>query len=91
MRYYKVEEHTFETLDGRRVNLKDPLPIAPKAPQRIPGKADSGVMLDEIASRPEIYGDGMEAEAYKIFDENIAELFESRFNLESIALIRVPV
>jgi hypothetical protein len=91
MRYYKAEEHTFEAADGRRINLKDPLPIAPKSSQSIPVKTDSGVMLDEIASRPNVYGEGMEAEAYKIFDENITELFESRFNMETIAALRIPL
>jgi hypothetical protein len=90
MRYYKSEEHTFETADGRQINLKEILPIPSKAFYSMPVKIDSGVMLDEIASRPEIYGEGMEAEAYRIFDENIVELFEARFNMANISALRAP-
>jgi hypothetical protein len=90
MRYYKAEEHTFSPADGRQINLKEILPITPRASNTITVKIDSGVMLDEIASRPEIYGDGMEAEAYRIFDENIVELFEARFNMNIVSTLRVP-
>lgn len=91
MRYYKAEEHTFETADGRHINLKDPLPIPPKAARSIPVTIDSVLMLDEIASRPKVYGEGREAEAYRIFNENIVELFEARFNTGALAVLRIPL
>jgi hypothetical protein len=90
MRYYQSEEEMFETFEGRKVNLKQIIPVVPKAIYSITVKVDSGTMLDEIASRPNIYGEGMEAESYRIFDENIVELFESRFNMGIIPTLRVP-
>jgi hypothetical protein len=49
-----------------------------------------GDMLDEIASRREIYGDGNEGEAYRIFENNVVALFEAGFDLNKLKSLRIP-
>jgi hypothetical protein len=91
MRYYKQSTILFTTADGLSVVLKDTLPITPKAAGTLKVTTSSETALDEIASRKEIYGERMEAECYRIFDENIEELFESRFDMSKIPTLRVPL
>lgn len=48
-------------------------------------------LIDEIASRDEIYGADGEDESYKIVDNNIVKLFEADFNLIKLTKLEIPV
>jgi len=52
---------------------------------------NANTKLDEIASRGNIYGEGMEAESYKIFNENIVNIVEYNFDLSKLKSLRIPV
>jgi len=91
MRYYDAEEVSFTNSDGKTANVKDTIPIQTKAESFLKVNCAIDVSLDEIASRPNLYGEDAESNSYKIFDENVVEIFESRFNMGAIKTLRVPV
>jgi hypothetical protein len=90
MRYYTADDLSYTTDTGRIVRIKAILPVVPPAAQSYAVKIDADVSLDEVASRPDVYGDGREASAYQIFDENMIELFDARFNMELLGTLRIP-
>jgi hypothetical protein len=90
MRYYTADDLTYTTDTGRVVRIKATLPIVPRAAQSNAVKIDADVALDEVASRPDIYGDGREASAYQVFDENVIELFDARLRMELLGSLRIP-
>lgn len=49
-----------------------------------------GDLIDEIASRKEIYGEGAENQSYKIFEANIATIVDNKFDLSLIKSLQVP-
>lgn len=50
-----------------------------------------GQLLDEIATKPEVYGEGKEFESYKIFEANVAALVDAKFDLSNIKTLKIPV
>lgn len=50
-----------------------------------------GDEIDEIASRKEVYGNGGEAQYYKIVNHNIAALFDVGFDLSQLKTLDVPL
>ena len=90
MRYFNIEEITFENALCRSVKIKDLLPV--------PAHSDNSVIitlakddeLDEIATRTDIYGEGYEAKAYDIFAENIEELVQNDFDMNRLKRLRIP-
>jgi hypothetical protein len=90
VRYVNAENIPFTTYDERKVMIKDILPIAARSNAVIKVRTDMSTMLDEIASRSNVYGSNMESSAYRIFDENVVEIFEARFNLGVLKELRVP-
>lgn len=91
MRYQNADDEIFTTPDGLQVTLKEKLPLVDKAVNTVTVDCNAETALDEIASRNDVYGEGMESEDYKIFDENIRELKEANFDLSRIKTLRVPV
>lgn len=90
MRYINADEHSFTSADGVTAAVKDILPVAPSATSFLTVACDSQTSLDEISSREDIYGEGAESSAYKIFDENIVEIVEAGFDLSKLRTLRVP-
>jgi hypothetical protein len=70
--------------------IKDILPYESPQMSSVKIKIQSGAFLDEIASRTNVYGERMEAESYRIFNENLPELFESRLNIDMLNTLRIP-
>jgi len=91
LRYQQAEDVVFTTSEGESVRLKDMLPISAPALSFAAVPCDAETSLDEIASRVNIYGEGMESSAYRIFDENVKELAESGFDPGKMKQIRVPL
>jgi hypothetical protein len=84
MRYFNQPDVLF------RGNLiKEELPPPTKAAATAPVKHYNKQFLDELAVA--YYGDGMEAECYKIFNENIVALTEADFDLDKLFTLRIPL
>ena len=90
MRYFDVPIVTFNDANGRVAQVRDVRPIPNQVIDfEIPIK--QGDLLDEVASRENIYGEGAESQSYKLFDANIVALFDAQFDLSQIRRLRVPV
>jgi hypothetical protein len=84
MRYFNQPDVLF-----KRNLIKEELPPPDKAASTVAVKDYNKQLLDELAAA--YYGDGMEAECYKIFNENITELTEADFDLDKIFTMRIPI
>jgi len=82
-------EFTFIDIDGESHSLKEMRDI-PVYTQSVVVNVNNGDMIDEIASRPEVYGEGSEDLSYKIFEANIITLFENDFSLTNIKKLLAP-
>lgn len=83
MRYFNQPDIEF---DG--VLIKGELPLQPKSEAVKTLENYSGDFLDSVAVLH--YGDGMETEAYRIFNENIIPITEAGFDLSKIFTLRAP-
>lgn len=90
MRYFNIDTVSFNDRSGRVTPVKDIRPI-PEQQINFEVVIKESDLLDEIASREEIYGSGSEDLSYKIFDANIVELFESGFDISKIRRLKIPV
>lgn len=90
MRYLNADDVTFTSPDGKAVSLKDTLPMVGRSDSFFEVECSPGVALDEVATRQEAYGDGMEASAYRVFEENAVEIFEARLDMGKVSRLRVP-
>jgi hypothetical protein len=91
MRYFQAEDIAFTDADGRTVSVKDFLPLVARAERSALVACGPSTALDEVASRVEVYGDDMEALAYRIFDENIVELTDAGYDIGKLKTLRVPL
>lgn len=90
MRYALVDDIVFTDINGKEYTIKDFRPYEQfKTFAKI--KLQGEKYLDEIATRPEYYGDDAEGESYKIADANIVKLFEADFDLSKIKELQVPL
>lgn len=90
MRYEQIGSVSFTDRNNRTVEIKDM--------REYPGyeilnslKITSEDKFDEIASRPEVYGEDSEDESYKIVDFNRVELFDNDFDLSRIRRVNLPL
>jgi hypothetical protein len=89
MRYTNIETITFTDIDGKSTAVKDMRLIPPQTIVKTISVIGS-IELDEIASRKDIYGDGGENLSYKIFEANLLEIVERRFDLSRIRSLKIP-
>lgn len=89
MRYVTVPAVSFTDINGvtRPVKLIRTIPTQDLAFTLEVGVGDQ---LDEIASRDHVYGSGGESQAHKIFDFNITQLVDARFDLSRIRRLGIP-
>ena len=89
-RYANVETITFTDINGNSYPVKDVREIST---QTLSFKIDKNEndLLDEIASRREVYGDFGEVQSWRIFDLNIVEFTEKNFDLTKINRVKIPV
>ena len=106
MRYFNVANATFVDWNGVSWNLKDvrEVPMSQQvgqkvakyqqASQLVPLKTiptqGASTFLDEIASRPDVYGEGNESDCYLIFDMNADAIASASFDLASIKSLVIP-
>jgi hypothetical protein len=89
MRYTNVETITFTDIDGKSTAVKD-MRLLPAQTIVKTISVIGSIELDEIASRKDIYGDGGENLSYKIFEANLLEIVERRFDLSRIRSLKIP-
>lgn len=90
MRYINIPVVTFKTIGGISVQVRDRRPISVfDTAFSIPllDKDD----LDEVASRPDVFGDEGEALAYAIVDNNAVKFIEGGFERSKIRSVDIPV
>ena len=90
MRYKEVENVTFTTVDGKDVIIKGKRTI-PEYQTMVTVQKIEGELMDEIITRPELYGEGNEDLAYLIFEANQKEILEVDFNLDKLTEVKIPL
>ena len=89
-RYIDVDTIVYTDINRKSYSVKDAREISN---QTLGFTIDvkKGNLLDEIASRKQIYGDNGESQAWKIFDINIAELAEVDFDIDQLKRLKIPI
>lgn len=90
MRFLDVDTVTFTDINGKQYPVKDRREISTQV-QAFEIETKSNDLLDEVASRKEVYGDNGEVHAWRIFDLNIAELTQVDFNMTKIKKLKIPL
>jgi len=90
MRYINVDNIEFTNIDNKTFVVKDMREI-PIYNTLVNLKIDENAMLDEIATRQEVYGEAREDLSYAIFEHNMTAITENNFSLEKFKKIKVPV
>ena len=90
MRYLGIDTVSFTDINGNDFPVKDirefqTLQIGVQI------KSETGVQLDEVMSRKDIYGNDAEDLAFALFDANRVKITESDFILSKIKRLDVPV
>ena len=82
---------TFTDVNKNQITIKDSRGLDPDGMlimKTYPYTEDRDI--DEIATRPDIYGDDMEMLAYKIWEYNRELIHEAGYDMSKIRALRVP-
>lgn len=90
MRYFNIDTVSFTDKNGNAVPVKDKRPIS-KDPISFDLDIKNGDLLDDIASRVDVYGKDGEDQSYKIFDANIIKIVEAKYNLNKLRKIGISL
>lgn len=90
MRYKNIPAIPFTDSNGNQYQVNDlrEYPIYTPAFEQ---KLQAGDAVDEIASRPDVFGDDGEMSAYAIFEANITSFVENRWSLPAVRSINIPL
>ena len=89
-RYNNIDTITFTDINGNEFPVKDVREISEQTVSfEIEKREDD--LLDEVASRREVYGDFGELQSWRIFDLNIVKLTEVNFDLTKIKRLKVAL
>ena len=89
-RYLNVDTLSFTNYHGNTFPVKDIREI-PSENIAFEIDVEENTLLDEIASRQEVFGDFGEQQSYRIFDLNIEILTEANFDLTNIKRLKIPI
>jgi len=89
LRYFDIDSVSFTNRNGVTVPVKDKRPIE-NLPKSFKVAVNKG-LLDEIASRQNVYGEGAEDQAYKIMDANIIKIVESGYDITKLREVDIPL
>ena len=89
MRYYPIDTLTFNNQDGQTVQVKDKREI-PSYETLIQLKVEKGMMIDEVISRLQLYGEDNEDLSYAVLDHNIIKLTENNFDISKLDYLKIP-
>ena len=89
-RFNDVETITFTDINGIQYPVKDTRLITNQvlAFQIDKRKED---LIDEVASREEVFGEFGELQSWRIFDINIVKLTEVNFDITRIDKLKIPI
>ena len=90
MRYYNIDTIEFIDADGNSYPIKDDRDI-PKYITQTKLKVTSDIDIDEVASRPEVYGKKSEYLAYAIIEHNIVNIVNRSYSTEKLRELKIPV
>lgn len=90
MRYQQIDTVSFTNVYGNSYNIKTMREYVEYQTATTVTIQD-GSRIDEITSRPEIYGDNAEGDSYKLVDHNIVKIMENNFELTGLDQIKIPV
>ncbi len=90
MRYLGIDTISFTNKHGKTLPDKDIRPI-PSEPVSLALPVIEETMLDEVASRSEIYGEFGEDQTYRLFDANVTKLLENNFDVSKLAEVKIPL
>lgn len=88
MRYFDIETVSFTNSAGVTAPVKVTRPISTDPPLFV-ASVDNG-LLDEIASRKEVYGEEKEDQGFRIFDASILDIVEAGYDLTKVKKVNVP-
>ena len=90
MRYIDIETITFIDQNGNRYPIKD-IRLIPTYAHLFTINKQQYTDIDEIAVRPEVYGPLTEGDSYKIWDHNIVQIAEARYDIRKLPNMRIPL
>jgi hypothetical protein len=90
MRYLTIDTVTFTDKTGKQFPVKDMREI-PAYDTMFTVTKVAGEMVDEIASREEVYGSEAEDQSFLILEHNLREVCEYSWDLDKLRSLRVPV
>lgn len=90
MRYVQIDTISFTDVNNKQFAIKGIRPI-PTYTTLIEVVVKDNDTIDEIATRDKTYRAGAEDQSYKIYDHNVINLVDSRFDLGKLKLLKVPV
>ena len=90
MRYNTVDDIVYTDKNGTNYTVKDRREI-PEYETGLIIKNEKNLFLDELASRPEYFGDNSEDLMYVIVDHNVEKITENNFNLSMLKEIKIPI
>lgn len=89
MQFLNIENIEFTNKNSKIFIIKD-IKYYEDMTTKVILSIQNDVKLDEIASRRDIYGEGNEFYAYKIFEQNRIKIIENNFSLENINSLDIP-
>lgn len=89
MRYQQIDTIVFTDKNNKSYSIKD-MREYPTYTHMTNLKTQADDMIDQIASRQEIYGTSAEHSVYRIYENNIENLFECYFDMSKIKILDIP-
>ena len=90
MRYLNVPKYTFTDAKGISYSLYQRRAIPVYQTAKIMPKLEQED-FDEIYTRPEIAGDGMEGSVFQLHEANLTAIIDAKFDYSKLRSIKVPV
>jgi|WetSurMetagenome_2_1015567.scaffolds.fasta_scaffold10807_3 hypothetical protein len=90
MRYLDSPTIIYTDINGKTYPVKDTLPIRTFQTGTVI-KKEKDLMLDELISRKELYGEETEDLTWAVVDHNIEAIVEADFDIGKLASIKIPI
>jgi len=90
LRYKEIDDVVFTTVDDKEIVIKDKRTV-PTYQTMVTVQKLEGELMDEIITRPELYGEGNEDLAYLIFEANQKEILEVDFDFDKLTEVKIPI
>lgn len=87
---FQVGTVVFTDVNGKTYTIKDIRPIEPAA-TFFEVQKSTNELLDSVAVRQDVFGDGGEDKVYKLFDQNSVAIVDAGFDLTQLRKIRIPI